>query len=671
MGELLAREGYRAEVCTDLRALAARVAGEGGEAVGLILATQEALELGFDALARALRLQPEWSDIPIMVLAARRTGRDDAIVGLRHRLPETVTNVMILERPLGAESLVSSIASSMRARQKQFEMRDRLRDLTASREALAASERELRLVTDSLPVLIAFVDRELVYRFANRAYEDWFGRGAGSVIGHTIPDILGPGQFATRREAVTQALAGEPVRLETRLAMPGRTDRLAEIRYLPRRDAAGRVDGFHIFVLDVTAQKRMETELREAAAMLEARVAERTEALSAEMTRREGAEEALRQSQKMEAIGQLTGGIAHDFNNMLAGVIGSLDLMRRRIETGDTQALERYRTNAMQAAQRAATLTARLLAFGRRQSLDLKALDLNTVVREMEELLRRTLGENIAIRTVLGPEPLVARTDVSQLENSLLNLAINARDAMPEGGRLTITARRAGPEEAGAALRAGPFAVLEVADTGSGMSPETLAKAFEPFFTTKPLGQGTGLGLSQIYGFARQSGGHVAIESREGKGTTIRLLLPAEPGDVASEAAAAPGEAPAGQGETVLVVEDEGLVRMLIVDVLADLGYQPIEAVDAAMALPILESAARIDLLVTDVGLPGMNGRQLAEVARRLRPELKILFVTGYAESASVRGAFLGENMDLIAKPFEYEALGAKVREMILGGPAA
>ncbi|MBB3936267.1 hybrid sensor histidine kinase/response regulator [Aureimonas phyllosphaerae] len=670
MRELLAQEQYRATVCADLTTLSERVTGEAGESVGLILVTQEALEPGFDTLAAALRTQPDWSDIPIMVLAARRTGRSDAIVGLRHRLPETVTNVMILERPLGIESLVSSIASAMRARQKQFEMRDRLRELTASREALAASERELRLVTDSLPVLIAFVDRDLVYRFANRAYEDWFGTRADTVIGRTIPEVLGPDTFETRREAVRRALAGEPALFEAQLAMPGRADRLSEIRYLPRRDAAGRVDGFHIFVLDVTAQKRMENELREAAASLEARVAERTEALRDEMARREGAEEALRQSQKMEAIGQLTGGIAHDFNNMLAGVIGSLDLMRRRIDTGDMEALERYRSNAMQAAQRAATLTARLLAFGRRQSLDLKALDLNTVVEGMEDLLRRTLGENIEIETRLCPEPLVARTDVSQLENSLLNLAINARDAMPDGGRLTITARRATDAETRAAARPGPFAALEVADTGSGMSPETLAKAFEPFFTTKPLGQGTGLGLSQIYGFARQSGGHVAIDSREGEGTSIRLLLPAEAGTVAVESAVATGEVPAGEGETVLVVEDEGLVRMLIVDVLGDLGYQPLEAVDAAMALPMLESSARIDLLVTDVGLPGMNGRQLAEIARRLRPELKILFVTGYAESASVRGEFLGENMDLIAKPFEYEALGAKVREMILGRPA-
>ncbi|WP_279483173.1 PAS domain-containing sensor histidine kinase [Aureimonas sp. SK2] len=667
MRELLTHEGYRTAVCGDLGELARRVAGEAGEAVGLILVTQEALDGGFDQLARALAAQPDWSDIPIMVLAARRTGRSDAVVGLRHRLPEAVTNVTILERPLGIESLVSSIASSMRARQKQFEMRDRLHELTASREALAASERELRLVTDSLPVLIAFVDRDLVYRFANRAYEAWFGTGPDEVVGRTIPDILGPETFDTRRAAVAKALAGEEALLETTLVRPGRTDRVVEIRYLPRRDRRGAVDGFHIFVLDVTAQKRMETELREAAAMLEARVAERTEALSAEMARRESVEEALRQSQKMEAIGQLTGGIAHDFNNMLAGVIGSLDLMRRRIETGDTEALERYRANAMQAAQRAATLTARLLAFGRRQSLDLKALDLNAVVGEIEDLLRRTLGENIAIAIRLSPEPLVARTDVSQLENSLLNLAINARDAMPDGGRLTISARRATPAEAAEAARPGPFAVLEVADTGSGMSPETLAKAFEPFFTTKPLGQGTGLGLSQIYGFARQSGGHVSIRSVEGEGTTIRLLLPAEAGPAPVEAMQETGEAPAGEGETVLVVEDEGLVRMLIVDVLGDLGYQPLEAVDAAMALPILESSARIDLLVTDVGLPGMNGRQLAEIARRLRPQLKILFVTGYAESASVRGEFLGENMDLIAKPFEYDALGAKVREMILG----
>ncbi len=669
---VLQREGYSAELTGDLRTLGARMAQDEGQAVGAVLLTEEALQAGAEALTRALTVQPEWSDIPVVLLASRRSGPSEPVDRFRRILPGSVTNIVTLERPLGIESLVSSLASVMRARQKQFEMRDRLAELTLSREALAASERQLRLVADSLPVLIAFVDRDLVYRFANRAYEDWFGFEPDAVIGLTIPQLLGAEAFETRREGVAMALRGEVFQTETRFSGYGGRgdDRLAEVRYLPRFDVGGGVDGFHIFVLDITERKRLENDLREAAAMLEGRVAERTAELSAEMTRREGVEDALRQSQKMEAIGQLTGGIAHDFNNMLAGVIGSLDLMRRRWERGDYAALPRYIDNASQAAGRAATLTSRLLAFGRRQSLDLVPVDLKAIVGGMEDLLRRTLGENIEIVTELGAEALVARTDVSQLENSLLNLAINARDAMPDGGRLTIAVRRAGPDEAGPRFGPGEFVVLSVSDTGTGMSPETLAKAFEPFFTTKPIGQGTGLGLSQIYGFARQSGGHVAIDSEEGRGTTIRLLLPLEVATAAVEEAEM-REAPAGEGESVLIVEDEGLVRMLITDVLADLGYQPIEVGSADDALPILQSGARIDLMVTDVGLPGMNGRQLAEIARRLRPDLKILFVTGYAETASVRGEFLDEGMDLIGKPFEYDALGAKVRAMIAGPDAA
>ncbi len=388
----------------------------------------------------------------------------------------------------------------------------------------------------------------------------------------------------------------------------------------------------------------------------------------------EEAREALFQSQKMEAVGQLTGGVAHDFNNMLAGIIGAMELLRRRIRSGRYAETDKYIDAAVTSANRAAALTARLLAFGRRQSLDVKPVNINSVVTSMVDLLGRTMGEDIGLETRLRPDLWPAMTDANQVENALLNLAINARDAMPEGGKLTITTD-------GVALDltdvggpgVGDYVVLQVGDTGQGMAPEILARAFEPFYTTKPLGQGTGLGLSMIYGFAKQVGGHVRITSELGQGTTVLLYMPrARVAHAEKLEEADAGETPAGAGETLLVVEDDGSVRAQVMDFLTELGYAAIEAQDGASALPVLRGRRRIDLLVTDVGLPGgMNGRQLAEMARQLRPGLKTLFITGYAEGAASRARFLEPGMDLIAKPFTLDALGAKIRRMIESKPTA
>ena len=381
------------------------------------------------------------------------------------------------------------------------------------------------------------------------------------------------------------------------------------------------------------------------------------------------AEEALRHSQKMEAIGQLTGGIAHDFNNMLTAIIGSMEVLKRRIRAGRYEDIQSFMDGAIGAANRAASLTHRLLAFARRQPLDPKAVDINQQIRGMEDLLRRTLGEAIRLKIVLSPEGWLALTDAHQLENAILNLAINARDAMPSGGTLSISTSREtleqkksfGQEE----LEAGDYVVVSVSDTGVGMSAETLRKVFEPFFTTKPIGQGTGLGLSMIYGFAKQSRGHVHIESAEGQGTTIRLYLPYYQGVVEPRATTPAREAAAGAGETVLVVEDDPAVRLIISDVLRDLGYACLEASDGQAALPTLISNAPLDLLITDIGLPGMNGRQIAEQARRHRPNLKILFVTGYAEHATGQAPFLEPGMEMVTKPFVLDALALKIRDMI------
>jgi len=384
-------------------------------------------------------------------------------------------------------------------------------------------------------------------------------------------------------------------------------------------------------------------------------------------------EEQLRQSQKMEAVGQLTGGIAHDFNNLLTGVIGSLDLMQRRIGQGRFGDVERYATSATTSARRAAALTHRLLAFARRQPLDPKPVDINQLVRSMEELLRRTTGEAIRLEIVMGAGLWATFCDPHQLESALLNLVINSRDAMPNGGMLTIETANAHLDYHYADIRdvvPGQYVCLSVTDTGAGMAPTVIARAFDPFFTTKPIGQGTGLGLSMVYGFARQSEGHARIYSEVGQGTTVKLYLPRYRGAVDEAAAAAPGAAPhtAQDGETVLVIEDELAVRELVLDVLSDLGYHSLEAVDGPSGLKELQSEARIDLLVTDVGLPGMNGRQVAEAARQHRPDLKVLFITGYAENAAITNGFLVPGMEMMTKPFAVDALAVRIRDMIAGG---
>ncbi|WP_018259705.1 PAS domain-containing protein [Methylobacterium sp. WSM2598] len=399
-------------------------------------------------------------------------------------------------------------------------------------------------------------------------------------------------------------------------------------------------------------------------ASLEQRVEERTAAL-----RR--AEEALRQSQKMEAVGQLTGGLAHDFNNLLTGIAGSLELLQLRLRQGRLGEIDRYVEAAQGAAKRAAALTHRLLAFSRRQTLDPKPVDANRLIAGMEELIRRTVGPAIAVEVAPAADLWTALVDPHQLENALLNLCLNARDAMPDGGRIVIaTANLAlGPEEAAAAdLSPGPYLSLSVADTGIGMTPDVIQHAFEPFFTTKPMGQGTGLGLSMIYGFARQSGGQVRIASEVGRGTRVCLLLPRHEGAAEEvDGPLAPMREPrAGRGETVLVVDDEPTVRMLVTDVLEGLGYAVLAAGDGAAGLRLLREERRIALLVTDVGLPGgLNGRQMADAARADRPDLRVLFITGYAENAALGGGRLGPGMQVLTKPFAVETLAARVKELL------
>ncbi|QEU03576.1 hybrid sensor histidine kinase/response regulator [Pseudomonas oryzihabitans] len=426
------------------------------------------------------------------------------------------------------------------------------------------------------------------------------------------------------------------------------------------RDAAGNPSYVTGTCADITARKQAEKALSDLNETLEARVA-------AEVAERSRVEDTLHQAQKMEAVGQLTGGIAHDFNNLLTGVIGSLELMQRRRRSGDETNDERYITAAVTSAQRAAALTQRLLAFSRRQTLDLKPLEVNPLVASLEDLLHRTTREDITVTTHLAAGLALVRMDANQLESAVINLAINARDAMPDGGTITITtaAVHLTPEEGAAMdLAEGDYVTLTVADTGVGMTPEVLAKVFEPFYTTKPIGQGTGLGLSMVYGYMRQANGGVRILSQPGKGTQVQLYMPCLGGDLDILPSEESRSAPLGVGEVVLVVEDEAVVRSLIVEVLGELGYQTLEAGNAQEAMPFLENPQRIDLMISDVGLPGMNGRQLADLAQANRPELKVLLATGYAEGSNVEG-YLAANMEIITKPFAIDALANKISEML------
>ena len=498
-------------------------------------------------------------------------------------------------------------------------------------------DRMWRLSTDVM--LVARFDGTIVA--VNPAWTALFGWSEAELIGRSFMDLVHPDDTASTAAAAGDLSEGSVVpRFENRYRHKDGTYRWLSWTAVPDAD----------FIHAVGRDVQVEKEAAEALAKTE---------------------EALRQSQKMEAVGQLTGGLAHDFNNLLAGISGSLELMQTRLSQGRLTDLDRYMTAAQGASKRAATLTHRLLAFSRRQTLDPKPTDVNALVHGMEDLIRRTVGPSVHIEVVGAAGLWPALVDPPQLENALLNLCINARDAMPDGGRITIETANKWLDDRAAKerdLQPGQYLSLCVTDTGTGMTPEVVAKAFDPFFTTKPLGQGTGLGLSMIYGFARQSGGQVRVYSEVGEGTTMCIYLPRHYGDAEGDEAMPDlaGAPRAEQGETVLIVDDEPTVRMLVTEVLEDLGYTAIEAADSVAGLKVLQSDVRIDLLVTDVGLPGgMNGRQMADAARVKRPGLKVLFITGYAENAAVGNGHLEPGMAVLTKPFVMEALASRIKDLI------
>ncbi|WP_445192082.1 ATP-binding protein [Sphingomonas sp. Tas61C01] len=418
------------------------------------------------------------------------------------------------------------------------------------------------------------------------------------------------------------------------------------------------------------ARAALNAELEERVIARTAELRNANERLTSEIAQRTAAEEQVRQMQRLEAIGQLTGGIAHDFNNMLSIIMGNLSLASRRIAAGNPDVL-RYLDSANEGAARAATLTQRLLAFGRRQPLEPAVVDVNRLVGGMTDMIRRTLGEEIQIETILAGGLWMTHADPGQLENAIVNLAINARDAMADGGKLTLETQNAHLDEAYVAgengLEAGQYVMLAVSDTGSGMSAEVAARAFEPFFTTKEVGKGTGLGLSQIYGFTKQTGGHLRIYSEPAHGTTIRLYLPRHHGAVGPVAATLARETlPCGsRDELILVVEDEASVRATSVETLRELGYSVAEAADGDSALALLATLPAVALLFTDVVMPGMTGGALAQEATRRRPGLKTLFTTGYTRNSIVHGGMLDPGVQLLQKPFTADQLARKIRQVI------
>jgi signal transduction histidine kinase/CheY-like chemotaxis protein len=398
--------------------------------------------------------------------------------------------------------------------------------------------------------------------------------------------------------------------------------------------------------------------------------------LEREIARREQAEEAMRQGRKMEAIGQLAGGIAHDFNNLLAAIVGNLQLLRLRLDQGRVDDLMHYVGAAESVAAKAGAMTQRLLAFSRQQTLLPKPTDVNERIPFVEELIERTVGPAIRIHTQLAAAPCITLCDPNQFESALLNLAINARDAMPEGGQITMTTDRTALDSQAAAaigLPPGEYVTISMKDTGTGMPAEVVQRAFDPFFTTKPVGQGTGLGLSMVYGFVTQSGGQVRIDSAPGAGTTVMIFLPVHEGEVPPDEAGVKAASPRPNAKThVLLVDDEGMLRQALTEILTELGYHVIEAVDAAQGLEVLRSTAAVDLLVTDVGLPGpMSGRQLADAGRELRPQLKVLFITGYADKAGSASTLPGTGMETMVKPFGLDEFSRKVAAMAAAGPGA
>ncbi len=542
---------------------------------------------------------------------------------------------------------VAVLFQDITARRKAEEDLRRLNRTLELRVERAVAER--RLWADLIEGADAYVqvtDLEGRWLAINTAAADEFDRifGQRPVIGEKLLDMLPTSEAGLRRLWI-RALEGEEFTHEGSYGAPGHEVHY-ELRFSALKDEADERIGTSLFIYDVSDRFEEQQRLHQA-------------------------EEALRQAQKMDAVGQLTGGLAHDFNNLLAGISGSLEMINARLAQGKTADIARYVTAAQGAARRAASLTHRLLAFARRQTLDPRPLVINSLLPDLVELVRRTVGPQINVESVAAAGLWPTNVDQNQLENALLNLCLNARDAMPGGGLLTIETANKWIDAQTAGLRnleEGQYVTICVSDTGSGIDDAIIDKVFDPFFTTKPIGEGTGLGLSMVYGFALQSQGHVRIYSEKGQGTMVCMYLPRHMGEFeAHESSAAPAEESSQTNDhRVLVIDDEPLIRMLMVEYLEELGLTCAEASDGPSGLAILEKSDDIDLLVTDVGLPnGLNGRQVADRARELRPGIKVLFVTGYAENAALNHGHIGPGTRVLTKPFTVSDFNARIKGLV------
>jgi len=679
-------------------------------------------------LLEALRADPALREIPVLLLSAR-AGEDARVEGIRSGADDYLT------KPFAARELLARVDMTLRLSQMRRERARALQEETQALELLnrvgmtiAAEfdlEKAVQVVTDAATELSGAAFGAFFYNVVDAAGEAYTlytlcGAPREAFAGFPMPrntEVFGPtfrGEGILRSDDITadprfgrnapyrgmpeghlpvRSYLAAPVTSSSGEVLGGlffghpetgvfdeRAERLIAGIAVQAAIAVDKARIYRSAQQEIERRRRSEEALRESEQLLERKVEERTaelseanERLRAEAGERERAEEALRQAQKMESIGQLTGGVAHDFNNLLTVIVGNLESMQRNLRAArpDPATLQRSTDQAMRGAQRAASLTQRLLAFSRQQPLDPKPTDINRLVTGMSDLLRRSIDERIAIETVLSGGLWVVHVDPNQLEVALLNLAVNGRDAMPDGGRLTVETANAHLDDAYAAAQAevvpGQYVLIAITDSGTGMDRATVERAFEPFFTTKEVGQGTGLGLSQVYGFVKQSGGHVKIYSEVGHGTSVKIYLPrlhaqariAEPEPVVRAPRAV-------QSETLLVVEDDDDVRAYTTGILRELGYGVIEAPNGRAGLRALEQHPEIVLLFTDVGLPdGMNGRQLADRARQLRSDLKVLFTTGYARNAIVHDGRLDPGVQLITKPFTYTALANKLRDIL------
>ncbi|KQW29691.1 two-component system sensor histidine kinase/response regulator [Rhizobium sp. Root274] len=630
--------------------------------VAFVVITEEALHSAdLRPFAAWIEMQPTWSDLPFIILTARGGGPErnpDAT-----RLSEVLGNVSFIERPFHATTFISVAQSAIRGRRRQYEARTRIEELNEGERRLQTALEAGRLGAWELDLATSTLTTSPTCRGI-------FGRAADD--GFTYGDLLKaihPDDVERMKQAVRDAVArGTDYVIAYRTVWPDGSVHGAEIRAQLHRDRAGRVVKLVGVASDVTERLQAEEQQRHLNEMLEERVAERTRELElahdlvlAEVGQRERAEEQLRQSQKMEAIGQLTGGVAHDFNNLLMAVLANLDLLRKHL-AGDAKAI-RLIEGALQGAQRGASLTQRLLAFSRRQDLQVGPVNLDGLVTEMKDLLQRSVGSRIAIEADLPEHLPLVSADANQVELALLNLAVNARDAMPDGGTILVKLRETEQPAEADACAPGRYVVLSVVDQGTGMDPETLQKAIEPFFSTKELGKGTGLGLSMVHGLALQLNGRLKLTSEPGRGTTAELWIPVSTANVIQlEQGLSSNQNSIETGpKKILLVDDDVLIAMSSADMLSDLGHEVVEVYSGKDALALIDSGTSFDLLITDYSMPGMTGAELAKAVHERVPGLPILLASGYADLPS------GVEIDAarLAKPYTQDQMAQMLAKIL------